>query len=495
MGIPQQIHDVWSIDSGAGAIEWEGRWIPWGAVRQRAEAVATALDRAGVQPAAPVGVLLGNHPDAVAGLLGVLLRGCCVVALSPHQGAGRLAEDLRAPVPAAVIARPEEWQQRGFEPACREIGTEGLRLEEDGSVTTVTPGDPDRRHEPRPGVAVLMLTSGTTGPPKRIPLGLDALEQSLLGARHYERRPARRPSLRRGVAVLCAPLVHVSGLFRVLQCVCDGRPFVLLERFRVEPWREAVLRHRPRTVSLVPAALRMVLEAQLPPADLECLASVICGTAPLDPETARRFEERYGVPVLTTYGATEFAGGVAGWNLADHRAWGDKKRGSVGRAHPGCELRVVDSASGRPLAAGERGLLEVRSSQLGPEAEWVRTTDLASLDADGFLWIHGRADAAILRGGFKVHPAEVEGVLRRHPGVGEAVVVGLDDPRLGQVPAAAVELAPGASADREELLAFAREHLAAYQVPVELRMVTALPRTASMKVSLPEVRALFAGPG
>jgi acyl-coenzyme A synthetase/AMP-(fatty) acid ligase len=338
-----------------------------------------------------------------------------------------------------------------------------------------------------------MLTSGTTGTPKRVQLGYAALEESLLGAgEHYEKRPGKaKPRLREGVAIINAPLVHVGGLWRTLQCIADGRSIALLERFRVEPWLELVRRHKPKTASLVPAALKMVLDADLDRADLASLKSVVSGTAPLPPEHADAFEAKYGIPVLTTYGATEFAGGVAGWSLADRRDWGSRKRGSVGRVHPGCELRVVDAQSGAPLPADSEGLLEVRSAQLGKGSGWVRTTDLALLDSDGFLFIRGRADAAIIRGGFKILPAEVAAVLESHPDVREAAVVGLSDERLGQVPVAAVELREGASLDPDALRAFARDHLAAYQVPARIRIVASLPRTPSLKVSQPGVRELF----
>ena len=252
-----------------------------------------------------------------------------------------------------------------------------------------------------------------------------------------------------------------------------------------------MVRHRPKTVSLVPAALRAVLDAELPRADLASIAAVVSGTAPLPPEHAEAFEAQYGIPVLVSYGATEFAGGVAGWSLGLHREFGAAKRGSVGRAHPGCALRVVEADSGRALDAGEVGLLEVRSSQLGREAGWVRTTDLAEIDEDGFLFIRGRADAAILRGGFKVLPDVVAGALGSHPAVHEAAVVGLPDARLGAVPVAAVELVPDVAVSEAELLQHARDHLARYEVPAAVRIMGALPRTPSLKISMGAVRERF----
>ena len=234
------------------------------------------------------------------------------------------------------------------------------------------------------------------------------------GAKHYESNARADATLRSGVVVVNSPMVHLGGLFRIVQAVGDGRRFVLLERFQVEPWIDAVRRHRPATVSLVPAALRMVHDADLDPADFASVRSVVSGTAPLDPALAEAFTERYGVPVLTSYAATEFGGGVAGWNLADHERYAAEKRGSVGRAHAGCALRVVDEETGAELPFGAVGLLEVRTAQVDPD-RWIRTTDLARMDADGFLWIEGRADQAILRGGFKVHPETVRRALMAHP--------------------------------------------------------------------------------
>jgi acyl-coenzyme A synthetase/AMP-(fatty) acid ligase len=293
------------------------------------------------------------------------------------------------------------------------------------------------------------------------------------------------------VAIVNSPLVHLGGLFRVLQCVNDGRSFALLERFTVDGWVDAVRRHRPMTASLVPAALRMVLEADIDPADLASIRSVVSGTAPLAPDDADTFTARFGIPVLVSYAATEFGGGVAGWNLADHHRWWATKRGSVGRAHPGCRLRVVDAEDDRPLGAGDIGLLEVKAAQVDAHT-WVRTTDLARIDAEGFVWIVGRADQAIMRGGFKIHPDDVRAALERHPRVRAAGVVGRDDRRLGAVPVAAVELRPGdGPVTPEALVAHLSGLLARYEVPTEIRILDALPRTESGKVDLASIRDLF----
>jgi acyl-CoA synthetase (AMP-forming)/AMP-acid ligase II len=481
----ERVAAVLAIDPSAPAIEFAGRWRRWGELAATASSAAAQLPVGGTC----IGVLLRNRPAPVAFVLGALRAGACVVAINPERGAERVRHEIASLGLAFVAGEPEDLGNLvGNEVAATRLSARDVGGAVD-VVRAAEPADPSTR----PGVAVQMLTSGTTGPPKRIDLPYEMLARSLAGAKHYESRRDAELRLRTGVAIINSPLVHVAGLFRVLQCVCDGRSFALLERFTVKGWVDAVRRHRPATASLVPAALRMVLESDVAPADLSSIRSVVSGTAPLSAADADAFMAKYGIPVLASYGATEFGGGVAGWNLADHRQFWATKRGSVGRAHPGCELRVVNPESGEVLGADKEGLLEVEAAQLGAGSGWVRTTDLARIDADGFLWILGRADQVIIRGGFKVRPDDVRAALEKHPRVRGAAVVSRPDPRLGAVPVAAVELRGGsAPVTAQDLLAHASGSLARYELPAEIRIVDALPRTASAKVDLAAVTALFA---
>jgi acyl-CoA synthetase (AMP-forming)/AMP-acid ligase II len=230
----------------------------------------------------------------------------------------------------------------------------------------------------------------------------------------------------------------------------------------------------------------MVCDADVPVEVFDPISAVFCGTAPLDPSTAAEFTAKYGVPVLEVYGATEYAGGVAGWTLRDWERHGADKPGSVGRANAGVELRVVHPASGSALAADQPGILEVRAPQLAEDG-WLHTTDRARIDTDGFLYILGRVDDVIIRGGLKVHAEDVVAALRSHPGVRDAVVLGVPDRRLGAVPMAAVEPRPGHAVDERALVEHLRERLPAYQVPVRVEILERLPRTPSLKVSRPDV--------
>jgi long-chain acyl-CoA synthetase len=472
--LSQRIADVLNLQPDAHAIEYEGQWFSWGQVGGMARHIAslTANHEAGI------GMLLRNRPGQVAAFLGVLLGGGTVVTINPSRGDDRTKSDLAALELPLVVGEPDDL----------------ATLVPPGTPTAPISGLPDN---PGPaghatgaaspaGVAVRMLTSGTTGPPKRIDLSYDMLARSVMGP-----EPRSAPTeVRRGVAIVNSPLVHIGGVFRVLQCVTEARPFVLLERFELNAWADAVRRHRPRAVSLVPAALRTVLHSSLSRADLEGIRAVTCGTAPLSAEDADAFTEKYGIPVLTSYAATEFGGGVAGWNLADYREYWRAKRGSVGRANPGAQLRVVDDA-GAPLGPDQVGLLEVKPGQLGPSAQWIRTTDMARIDADGFVWIIGRADQAIIRGGFKVMPDDVRVALEGHPAVASAAVVGRPDERLGETPVAMVELRESASTDSDTLVEYLRTRLARYEIPTEIAIVGAIPRTPSGKADLTAIQGFF----
>jgi long-chain acyl-CoA synthetase len=471
-------------------MEYNGRWTSWRAVADVAVGVESRLRSTGVGEGLRVGLVLRNHPAMVAAMLGVLLAEGCIVTINASHGDAGLAADiqrLRLPV---VVALGDDWRRPSVVAAAN--GSWGLEVSaKSTTVETVVgleqAGAGPFRDESR-GVAVEMLTSGTTGPPKRIPLSYESFEHTVAAAgAHYGRGGAGEPRLRGGVAIISSPLVHMSGLFRTLLNICEGRRIALLERFRVSDFVDLVVRHRPKAVSLVPSALAMVLDANVEAEVFSSVEVVTSGTAPLPVSVQEAFEERYGVAVLPSYGATEFAGGVAGWNLDLHKKWSKAKRGSVGRPQKGREIRIVSLDDGTELPAGAQGQIEIRTQG----GEWVRTTDLGRVDVDGFVFVDGRTDDVIVRGGFKVAPAEIVEVLRSHPAVRDAGVTGIPDDRLGAVPVAAVELADGARVDSDELLEFVRERVTRYQVPAKLLIVDELPRTPSLKVSQPALRDLF----
>ncbi|HVW41090.1 MAG TPA: fatty acid--CoA ligase family protein [Amycolatopsis sp.] len=485
--ISSRLAGLWDVDPGAQAISHEGRWWTWGDLT----ATADALDQR--WPAgARIAVVLENRPEFVAAVLAVLKTGRCLTTVSPLQPVERMAADLARVGPRVLVASPAVWAKLDEAGISAKIGLRVTVLPSGEVRADGAAGEP-RAEDVADGVAIEMLTSGTTGPAKRVRLSYRQLDSSLSSARSYDRRPdSARAALPTGVGIVANPLVHIGGLWGAVTALKDRRRIVLLERFRVQPWVEAVREFRPKLGSLTPAAMKMVLDADVPAEALASLRAINSGTAPLPPELAEEFEARYGIPVLSVYGATEFCGAVAGWTLDTHREYGASKRGSVGRAQPGVDLRVVDD-EGNPVPPGTDGVLQVRTPQAPAGADaWTPTSDLARIDEDGFLWIRGRADDTIIRGGFKVHPDTVAKVLEKHPAVREAAVAGRDDARLGQVPVAAVESATGAAAPtEEELVALCRRELLPYEVPVRVLVVPELPRTPSMKVSRVDLLEMF----
>ncbi len=493
--IAERVAAVLALDPDAAAIEYQGKRVTWAELSDAARQIEAVLRHAGVDPSAPVGWAARNRPAAVAGFVALAAHGRMVVPLRPNYAVANFRDDIAAQRLQAVLGDSDDWAGEGVVDAARAAGSVGVEISGPPFHVRLVPGleraGPGPHREPMPGHVLERLTSGTTGVPKRIAVKDEVLIPSLRSGEQTSGDAPQGPlALKRSPALLFKPFSHAGGLFGLLLALYQARPIVLFEKFNVPEWVAAVRTYRPRSASLVPAMIRMLLEAEVDPADLSSLIAIRSGTAPLEPEVQEAFERRFGIAILIDYGAAEFIGGLAGWTIADHRAFSAAKRGSVGRARGDVSVRVVHQDSFSPLPTGEVGLVEIKSDRYGPD--WNRTNDLALIDEDGFIFLRGRADDAINRGGFKVLPEEVAAVLRQHPQVSDAAVIGRADPRLGQVPVAAIELPEGGLApDPAELDAFLRRTLPAYMIPVEFRVVEALPRTISLKISRPELKALL----
>jgi acyl-CoA synthetase (AMP-forming)/AMP-acid ligase II len=463
-------------------LQRDREWISWGRIRSLSEEIDEQLKAAGRQAGERVAVVLGNRMESVAALIAIMRGERALVTISPLQPVERLGADLAATKAAFVLAPGGLWPEEAFASAVAELGAAGWSLDEGALVrrseltADPVPGDPN--------VAVEMLTSGTTGAPKRIRLSRVQIEASLSSALRHNNRPdgSEREPLTGKAGLVILPIVHIGGLWGLLQNLVTARPFVLLERFTLPAWRAAVAEHRPVLVSLPPPALRAVLDSDVTHEELSSVRAVNAGTSPVEPSLVDAFYEKFGIAVLIVYGATEFSGAVAGWTLKDfHARWADMK-GSAGRPFPGVRLQIIDDDDNL-LPPRQTGRLQVASLQAGGSADrWVTTSDLAHLDEDGYLYIDGRADDVIVRGGFKVAPDIVVRALRSHPAAHDAAVAGLPDTRLGQIPVAAVELRTGASVTTEELRAHCRRSVTPYEVPAEVHIVDELPRGAALKV-------------
>jgi acyl-coenzyme A synthetase/AMP-(fatty) acid ligase len=477
-------------DPATQAIEFADAWVCWGQIRELAERLNALLQQSGVRADAPIVFVPRNRPSAVAAFMGMLAQGRTVRMVYAFQSPAGLARDLERLEPALVVAAAEDFSPEVRE-ALRARGSAAIALSElaVSAVTGLERCRAQRSADSPPSPEIQILTSGTTGPPKRLGLTHEMVARHIVGAnKNY--RAGELDTARQPPAFLYYPLGNISGIYSVVPCLLRGHRMVLVERFSVDAWRQHIRRHRPERASLPPAGVQMVLDANVPPEELACVRSIASGAAPLDLNVQRAFESRYNIPILLSYGATEFGGPVTTMTPELHAQWGAAKFGSVGLPIANVQLRVLHPETGEPLAPGQEGILEVIAPRIGPD--WIRTSDLAAIDADGFLFHRGRADGAIMRGGFKLLPETIERALLLHPAVSCAAVVGLPDARLGQVPAAAVQFKPGASRPTSgELEQHLRDHVYATHIPVAWSFVDELPRTASLKVDGSAVRGLF----
>jgi acyl-CoA synthetase (AMP-forming)/AMP-acid ligase II len=428
MSLESMIEQALVRDPALPAFEFDGRWHTWGEVRTIAEQVRAHLDALGISPSTPVMMAPRTRPSAVAALLGLTGRGWPVRMAYAFQSAARLLSEIDARRPAALIAAEDDFSpelvaglaERGI--AGIALGTNEAKLIaglESGKVAET--GIMPPRH-------IETLTSGTTGKPKPFLVPYETISDHLIGkSALLGGSVASGPGL--VPLYLPAPLSNISGIYGIFPTAVRGHPVVLVDRFTVAGWHDYLKRYRPAFVNLPAVAVQQVLDAEIPVADLAGVQAITTGAAPLASDVHRAFEKRYGVPILLGYGATEFAGSIAQMTLGLHSEWGERKFGSVGRVAPGAEMRIVHPDTGEILPAGQEGLLEARTDRF--DRGWIRTSDLAVIDEDGFLFHRGRADSAIVRGGFKILPETIEQALMLHPAVSQVIAAGVADRRLG----------------------------------------------------------------
>jgi long-chain acyl-CoA synthetase len=301
-----------------------------------------------------------------------------------------------------------------------------------------------------------------------------------------------------GLAVL--PLFHVFGLSSVLNTsVRYGGTIVLVPRFELEPVLDAMAQHRVTIFSGVPTMYFALLSADLGDRDLSTLRVGVSGGAAIPGEVIRAFEEKFpGVVILEGYGLSETASTTT-FNISAEQ----RKVLSIGKPIWGVEVRVVGE-DGKSLPPGEEHVGEIvirghnvmkgyykkpKETAEAFKGGWFHTGDLAYADDEGYLFIVDRKKDLIIRGGYNVYPREIEEVLFAHPAVAEAAVIGKPDEKLGEEVLAFVALKEGASATGDEIRAWAKERVAAYKYPREVRIVETLPKGPTGKILKKELRA------
>jgi acyl-CoA synthetase (AMP-forming)/AMP-acid ligase II len=378
-------------------------------------------------------------------------------------------------------------------------------MESDAFLTAAGSSEPATEFPDPDSVGIVLFTSGTTSQPKAVELSHNNLTSYVTGTVEFE---SADPT---DGALICVPPYHIAGVGATLSNLYAGRKMVYLPNFDPQEWVRLVNAEQVTTATLVPTMLDRVvtvLEAAVPvggaPLTLPSLRNLAYGGSKVGlPLVRRALELLPDVGFVNAYGLTETSSTIAVLTPDDHRAAQSatvagviKRLGSVGQPVPGIELQVRDE-DGKVLGPGETGELFVRGEQVSgrytgigsvlDENGWFPTKDIAMLDEDGYLFIGGRSDDTIIRGGENIAPAELEEVLIEHPHVHDVAVVGVEDPQWGHAIVAVVVPKPGVEPDPEELREHVRKSLRGSRTPDRVVFRDKLPTTPTGKVLRREI--------
>ena len=445
----------------------------------------------------PIALLLDN------GLHSVPCDFACTKAglrRTPLNGRLSLEEHVRmleATGAATLIYGPSQAERAGaLKAALPELDVHGLGDAEVGpdliaAAERASDADPRLDHDPD-DVLLALFTSGTSGTLKAAQHSqatYGAVVHNVL-SNLIDPRPG-------DIMLHAASMIHASGTF-VLPFWIRGAAAAILPGFSPATYVEAIERWRPPALNLVPTMLQMLFQQPgIEQADFGSVKTILYGASPMPRPVLERGLELWGPVFVQYYGQTEAPLAICALSKRDHVGATPERLLSCGRPSVECEIRLVDEA-GAEVASGEAGEIVLRApfamkGYTDPSIDaflpgpWLRTRDIGRFDGEGYLTLIDRTSDMIVTGGYNVYPREVEDVLSAHPEVAQVAVVGLPDDVWGEAVTAFVVLRDGQRGDEAGLVAFAREHLAAYKAPKAVRFVPSIPLSA---VGKPLRRAL-----
>lgn len=383
---------------------------------------------------------------------------------------------------------------------------------EEGSYEEMIAGEPTDEIMAEIGdddTTILMFTSGTTGRPKAVPLRHDSFVVYVLD----NVEPAN-PDLQEK-NILSVPLYHVAGVQAMLPAIYGGRTLIMMRQFELKEWMETVQKEKATRAMLVPTMLKRIVDSpDFDAYDLSSLRVITYGAAPMPFEVIKKAIERMpDVQFINGYGQTESASTLTTLGPEDHRITGtgeekQKKwrrlKSSIGRPLPDVTIRIVDE-EGKPLGPNIPGVILAKSPRImkgywddeqktahAMTADgWLRTGDLGYVDEEGYVYLTGRADDLIIRGGENIAPAEIEQVINAHPKIAECAVVGVPDAEFGQQPFAYCVLKEGENCTSEEVLEFCGERIASFKKPKGVVFLEELPKSPMGKVLKKKLREAY----
>jgi acyl-CoA synthetase (AMP-forming)/AMP-acid ligase II len=440
------------------------------------------------QPGERVGLVDVNSPAVPIALFGAAIAGKPFVPMSYRLADDRLRATLARAAPAVVIVGDGVAERVGDIAGIHPVHRRQLL-----DLAASDLGDPPAWVPDPEGVAVLLFTSGTTGEPKAAVLRHRHLVSYVLSTVEFMGAGPEE------AALVSVPPYHVAGISAVLSSIYAGRRVVHLEAFEPDAWVRAAHREGITHAMVVPTMLNRILDViDREGSGLPALRHLSYGGGRMPAPVIERAMSRLpDVDFVNAYGLTETSSTIAVLDANDHRVAfasddADVRRrlGSVGRPLPTLELEIRATDGGR-APVGTSGEIRVRGEQVsgeylgehtGLDDGWFATKDAGHLDADGFLFVDGRIDDVIVRGGENLSPGEIEEVLLRHPAVAEAGVVGLPDTEWGEQVAAVVVLNDRGRPSATELQDWVRTRLRSARVPARVEFRAELPYTETGKL-------------
>ncbi|AZG45480.1 class I adenylate-forming enzyme family protein [Gordonia insulae] len=477
------------------ALTADGRTLTYGGVRRAAAGGARLIIESGAQSLVFVGLNGPVVPCLLfsAGLAGVPLTPLNY-RLSPDQLADQIAE---LPNPLIVVDHTYVDTVRPVLPSV---------ITTDEWIANSLGADPLDEHPVNDDkAAVILFTSGTTSKPKGVVLKHEHLVNYVLQTVEFASAPED------SAALVSVPPYHIAGMGTVLTNIYAGRRMAYLPNFTGRGWLDLVRSENVSNAMLVPTMLARILdELGDTIADTPSLRALAYGGARMPrPVLERALRQFPDVDFVNAYGLTETSSTVAVLGPEDHRRafTGDpvarRRLDSVGRLVPGVE-GIIRGPGGTTLATGEVGELWVRGPQvsgtyvgIGSVLDvdgWFPTKDRASLDPDGYLFIEGRSDDTIIRGGENISPSEIEVVLVEHPSVSDVAVFGADDDEWGErIVAVVVVTGVGESPSAEGLRQYVRQQLRGSRTPDDVVFAESLPYTATGKLLRNKLKTGYTG--
>jgi acyl-CoA synthetase (AMP-forming)/AMP-acid ligase II len=497
----------------------EGKRWTYAQINKRVNRLANALAKLGVNKGDRIGMLQVNCSEFVEAYFAAAKLDAIFVPLNFRAKADELSYMiLNAEAKVLFVGERYMGMVNSMLPqlACVE---HCISLEDDGGdklryedLLRTSPADDLLIEAGDDDITILMFTAGTTGRPKGVPLRHSGFVAYVL----ENVEPADPEMEERNL--LTVPLYHVAGIQAMLAGVYGGRTLVIMKQFEVKDWLESVERERATRAMLVPTMLKWVIDdPDFKKYDLKSLQVITYGAAPMPFEVIKKaIQEMPWVRFINAFGQTETASTITTLGPEDHVLEGNEEEiekklkrlaSSIGKPLPDVEVRIIDEEGnpvpplqvGEILAKGPRIMTgywkdEEKTAKAITKDGWLRTGDMGWMDEEGYVYLAGRGDDMIIRGGENISPEEVENMLGSHPKIEEAAVIGVPDPEWGQEPRAVVVLKKGQHASGEEIIEFCRAKLAGFKRPRSVVFVDSLPRNALGKILKKDLRAKYGQP-